>query len=88
MFNFFKEIMGKVDADVLPNSFNIVNVAGRLLYLEGHLGLQELSKELVVLKIKGGCVHICGQQLSLAELSENTVKIAGKICKVEQIEKT
>lgn len=87
MFNFFKEIIGKVDVGVLSNSFNIVNVAGKLLYLEGHLGLQELSKEMVVLKIKGGFVQICGQQLVLEELSENTVKISGKICKVEQIGK-
>ena len=87
MFNFFKEIFGKADADVLPNSFNIVNVAGKLLYLEGHSGLQELSKEMIVVKIKGGCVQICGQQLLLSELSENTIKIVGKICKVEQLEK-
>lgn len=87
MFNFFKEIIGKADNKLLLSGFNIVNVSGKLLYLEGHNGLQELAKDRIILRVKGGVVQVLGEGLSLAELSENTVKIVGKICRVEHLEK-
>ena len=66
-------------------SFNMINMSGQLLYVEGHKGLVTLSKELVSFKIKKGIVLVEGEDLSLLELSENTIKIDGKIKKVEQV---
>lgn len=87
MFNFFDEIKksSKGVKEKLFDEFNLINVGGRLLYIEGHKGLVTLSKELVSFKVSGGVVIVEGKDMMLDELSENTIKIVGKIKKVEQI---
>ncbi len=87
MFNFFGEIKQNLrrakDLDFV--GFNIVNISGKLLYVEGHMGLVLLSKENVRVKIKNGIISVFGKDMILQELSENTLKISGKITKVEQV---
>ena len=87
MFNFFKEIKENLthakDLDLV--GFKIINLSGKFLYIEGHLGLLNLSRENVSVKIKHGAIFVEGQELTLEELSENTLKISGKITKVEQV---
>lgn len=87
MFNFLGEIKDNIknSKNLDLDSFNIINVSGRLLYVEGHLGLVSLSKELISFKIKKGVIMVEGSDMILAELSENTIKICGSIKKVEQI---
>lgn len=87
MFNFLGEIKENIknSNDFDFDSFNIINVSGRLLYVEGHTGLVSLSKELISFKVKKGAIIVEGQDMILAELSENTIKISGNIKKVEQI---
>lgn len=87
MFNFINEIKGnlKNSKDITLDNFNIINLSGKILYVEGHHGLVTLSKELVSFKIKKGVVMIEGKDLILAELNENTIKICGEIKKVEQV---
>lgn len=87
MFNFLGEIKDNIknSKNLNLDSFNIINVSGRLLYVEGHLGLVSLSKELISFKIKKGVIMVEGSDMILAELSENTIKICGSIKKVEQI---
>lgn len=85
MFNFFSEIKENIKKPIEIESFNIINVSGRLLYVEGHRGLVTLSKELVSFKIKKGVITVEGEELSLLELTENTIKIDGKIKRVEQV---
>ncbi len=85
MFNFLEEIKENIRTPLELDSFNLINVAGHLLYVEGHLGLVTLSKELVSFKVKGGVIIVEGQNMILAELSENTLKICGIIKKVEQV---
>ena len=87
MFNFLIVIKDNLKN---PNnlgleSFNIINISGHLLYVEGHLGLVTLSKELVSFKVKKGVILVEGQDMVLSELNENTIKICGIIKKVEQI---
>ena len=85
MFNFFDEIKnkaGSIDGD-LYNDFNIVNISGRLLYVEGHLGLTILSSTTIAFKIKKGRVVVDGENLFLRELTYNTLLIQGKIQKTE-----
>lgn len=87
MFNFFNEVKenlknsNKLELD----SFNLVNISGRILYAEGHLGLVTLSRELISFKVKRAVVLVEGKGLVLSELSENTLKICGEIKKVEQV---
>lgn len=83
MFNFFNEIKGNLKSNF--DSFNLINISGGLLYVEGHLGLVTLSKELISFKVKGGVIMVEGSDMILAELNENTIKITGKIKKVEQL---
>lgn len=87
MFNFLSEIKenlkGSKNLDL--SSFNIINISGKMLYVEGHLGLVTLSKEVISFKVKKGVVLVEGKDMVLSELSENTIKIVGTIKKVEQL---
>lgn len=87
MFNFLNEIKEnlKNPKDYGFDSFNIINISGHLLYVEGHLGLVTLSKELISFKVRKAVIIVEGKDMILAELNENTIKITGIIKKVEQI---
>lgn len=87
MFNFFNEIKEnlKNPKNLELEGFNIINLSGHLLYVEGHLGLVTLSKELISFKVKKGVIMVEGQDMILSELSDNTLKICGIIKKIEQI---
>lgn len=83
MFNFFDELKKKTSNDLVVD-FNLVNISGKLLYVEGHLGLTILSQENIVFKVKSGRVVVEGENLYLSELTNNTMLIKGNIIKVEQ----
>ncbi len=84
MFNFFDEIKDKAQKckDKIFD-FNLVNMSGGLLYVEGHTGLTILSTTTIAFKVKSGRVVVEGQSLSLTELTGNTMLIEGKIQKTE-----
>lgn len=83
MFNFFSEIKRNIKNIDLSGGYNLINMSGKVLYIEGHLGLTLITKKEVCLKIKNGRLLVEGEDLVLSELSENTVKISGKIIKTE-----
>ncbi len=83
MFNFFDEIKKNVKSIEPLNSYNLVNISGKILYVEGHKGLTTLSKEIIAFKVKNGRIVVEGKNLILNELTENTMKIVGEIVKVE-----
>ena len=87
MFNFLNEVKQnlKNPQGLDLNGFNIINLSGHLLYVEGHLGLVTLSKEIISFKVKKAVIVVEGQDMMLSELSDNTIKITGQIKKVEQI---
>lgn len=85
MFNFLDEIKKNIKTPISFNSFNLINISGQILYVEGHTGLVTLSKELISFKIKKGVIIVEGRDLILSELNENTIKISGTIKKVEEI---
>lgn len=86
MFNFFDEIKKNLKGEKANalNSFNIVNLSGKVLYVEGHKGLLALSKEMISFKVAGAIIFVDGQDMILEEMSENTIKIVGKISVVQQ----
>lgn len=85
MFNFFNELKAKAGGkDELFCEFNLVNMSGHLIYVEGHLGLTILSPTMIAFKIKKGRIVIEGENLILSELTDNTMLIQGKIVKMEQ----
>ncbi len=84
MFNFFDEIKKRTYVnEEFFSDFNIVNMSGRLAYIEGHMGLTILSPQTIVFKVKKGRVVIEGENIILAELTENTMLLQGKINKME-----
>ena len=85
MFNFFNEIKNKasgIDHNLL-NDFNIINLSGKLIYVEGHKGVTIINSEMLAFKVKDGRAVIEGEALVLKELTENTLVLQGKIKKVE-----
>ncbi len=87
MFNFLNEVKENVKnpKNFDLNGFNIINISGKLLYVEGHTGLVTLSKELISFRVKKAVIMVEGKDMILSELSDNTIKICGEIKKVEQI---
>ena len=83
MFNFFDELKKTLKNEKLADKYNIVNMSGRILYVEGHTGICQLSKEIISFKFKGGVIIVEGKDLVLSELMDKTLKITGEIKKVE-----
>lgn len=84
MFNFFGELKKIAENKNFIETYNIVNMSGRILYVEGHTGICHLSKQLITFKFKGGIITVIGEQMCLAELTDKTIKIVGKIKSVEE----
>lgn len=85
MFNFFNELKKTLKDEKLTDRYNIVNMSGRILYVEGHTGICQLSKDAISFKFKGGVIIVEGNGLVLSELMDKTLKITGEIKKVEAI---
>ena len=87
MFNFFDEIKksGRTVKEKVFEDYTIINISGKILYAEGVVSLLKLSKEVVSFKTKNCVIFVEGEDFVLDELSVNTIKIIGKIKKVEQI---
>ena len=83
VFNFFDEIKKKAEG-VNLKEFNLVNLSGNILYVEGHNGLTVITPQMIAFKIKNGRVVVEGESLLLSELTDNTMIIKGKIVKTEQ----
>jgi len=84
MFNFFDEIKQNLKKNDFLPSYNLINLSGKILYVEGHCGLTILSSTVISFKIKKGRIIVEGTDLFLSELSQNTLKIEGNIKKVEE----
>ena len=86
MFNFFSEIkkgVSEIKGKISP--YQLVMVGDNLLYVEGKINLMTLSQEVIVFKVDGGVIIVNGKNLGLKELTENTIKIFGKICSWEKV---
>lgn len=83
MFNFFNELK-KGLKEYGPGRFNMVNLSGKILYVEGHLGITQLSKNTISFKVNGGRIVVQGEGLVLQELSDTTLKVNGKIISIEE----
>lgn len=79
MFNFFSEIKKELKLPKFEDEYNIVNLNGRAVYIEGHKGLVSLSKEMIRLKVKNKVITITGKELKLKIMSSITLNICGEI---------
>lgn len=83
MFNFFNEIKNSAKKIKVSGRYNLVNISGELVYVEGHKGITLLSSDVVSFKVKDGRINIYGKNLVLSELADDTLKISGQIDKIE-----
>lgn len=84
VFNFFDEIKRRTtQCKDLIHDFQIVNISGKVLYVEGHAGITILSSEKIAFKTKSGRFVVEGNDMMLSELTSNTILIEGKIIKTE-----
>lgn len=83
MFNFFSEIKKELKLPEVDGGYNLVNINGKAVYVEGHKGLLSLAQEQVMFKVKGKIVTVIGKDLKLKEMSSATLSICGEIEKIE-----
>lgn len=79
MFNFFSEIKKELKLPTFEGGYNLVNVDGRVVYVEGHRGLVSLADEKVMFKVKDKIITVTGKELKLKILSSVTLSITGEI---------
>ncbi|MDD4110926.1 MAG: YabP/YqfC family sporulation protein [Clostridia bacterium] len=79
MFNFFSEIKNELKMPFLDAGYNLVDVNGKAVYVEGHKGLVSLSNEMVRLKVKDKIITINGKDLKLKIMSSSTISVTGEI---------
>lgn len=61
--------------------YKIINVGGKVIYIQNYLKLLTYNQEEIVLKIKNNELIIEGKDLKIAELGEKNILIKGQINK-------
>ena len=85
MFNFFNEIKDKFDDSLEKlNDYKVINISGKILYVEGQKGLITISENLINFKVYKGVITVEGKNLKMKECTSNTLSISGEIIKVEK----
>ena len=78
---FWERLADDVDlaSEPLPGQ-PIVELAGeRRVLIENHLGVKAYSRESILVKVKFGCIWVCGSGLELARMTREQLLIRGKI---------
>ena len=86
MFNFFDSLKQKYK--ILTNKITpeqCVMLGDYLLYVEGFSGIITFSETAIVFRVKSGVISVFGAELGIAEMSNNTITINGKIRQVERV---
>lgn len=66
-------------AEPLPGQ-SIIEIAGdRRVLIENHFGVKAYSREKIVVKVKFGCICVCGCDLELLRMSKEQLIIRGEI---------
>ena len=78
---FWERLADDVDlaSEPLPGQ-PIVELAGeRRVLIENHLCVKAYSRESILVKVKFGCICVCGSGLELARMTREQLLIRGKI---------
>lgn len=85
MFNFFNELKEEFSlSNDIFNTYNIVLIGGKFIYVEGHKGILAYNSEIVSFKIKKGVIVVKGENLILNQISSSTLSVKGNIKNVEE----
>lgn len=64
----------------------LVELAGEnRVLIEGHCGVTQYSREQITVKVRYGCVRICGCGLELSRMSKEQLIVTGQIDAVKLI---
>lgn len=75
----FDRLTEEADLTALPGQ-SIVEIGGdRRVLIEDHFGVQEYSRERITVKVRYGCVSVCGCGLELQRMTREQVVIGGRI---------
>ena len=72
------------DTDAQELSYRpIVEILGtQRVLIENHFGIMSYSREQILVKVRFGCIRVCGSGLEILCMSREQLVIRGKICGV------
>jgi sporulation protein YqfC len=87
MFHFLNEINEQLELPITSvlSSYEVVNLGGKVVYVQGYKDILNFEKEHIVLKLKEGELHIKGQNLNIRDLNVNSILIEGTIRLIEEV---
>ncbi len=78
--DFIDKLAQSMDApEVIPGISKITIVSDTAVVVENYDGVCEYTNELIYIRLKKKMLEICGSELNIEYLSENTASISGKI---------
>ena len=78
MFDFFYDIFGEIN----KKNFRYQVDGGKKIAIQGYKNILLITENKVVIKLFDGELEVCGKDLKIKELSENTIIILGEIVSV------
>lgn len=82
MFEFCNDIK-ELKNNILEYRYQ--NYGGKVVIVQGYKDIIFFDENSVCLKLKTGEITLSGENLKVEEFSSNTIKIIGKILKIEQV---
>ncbi len=67
------------------NDYRLVNISGKVLYIEGHTGINILGQNEMSFKLKKKVLTIKGDNLTVKYFDKSTAIVLGRIVQVEVI---
>lgn len=89
--NYCMNLLDEIDSIVAKeygitfNDYRLVNISGKVLYIEGHTGINLLGNKEMSFKVKKKILTIRGENLTVKYFDKSTAMILGKIVQVEVI---
>lgn len=84
IFNYFADLKKEFNlSDNIFSSYNLVNIGGKFIYIEGHKGLVNINDCEISCKLSKGLLCVRGENLKLKVLNKTTIGISGKIYNTE-----
>jgi len=65
--------------DVLPNKSVVEIFEDSRVLVENHLGVKGYSEEHLIVQLRLGCLHICGQKLQILRMTKEQLVVGGLI---------
>ena len=78
---FWERLADDVDlaSEPLPGPPLVALAGERRVLIENHLGVKAYSRESILVKVKFGCICVCGSGLELTRMTREQLLIRGKI---------